>query len=151
MGLAVIIQSRLANGDDFGMPRQLAQPWTRILRRFQDMIRMPSDRRIHIGKLFRDLNGAPTPGQIRADGDYFCNPVFLGAPDNIRQIRLKIGKPEVRVSIVKNRHETTTKAESRKQKAEMEAQKRFDEDSQLRPNQFAGRWNFSHEYGFCFE
>ena len=115
----VVIQARFANGDDFGMLRQFAQRRADILRGFQNMVWMNADGRIDIGEFLRNLNGEPAGGQISADGDYFGDPIVMRAPDDLREVRLEIGKPEVRVSVVKNRH---AKSKSRKRKAEMEGQ-----------------------------
>ena len=76
----MIIQTRLADGHDLGMPRQRAQSRPHIGRRVQHVRRMPADGGIDMGIFLGDLNCARAAFQVGADGDDFGDALRPRAP-----------------------------------------------------------------------
>ncbi len=104
-GQMVVIQADFTDRDNFGVPGKLTQGRAQVGRRFHRLGRMPADGDEDIRELFSKAHGAFTAAQARADGNYFGDAGGLRAGDDLRQILFVIGKIEVRVGVVKRRHE----------------------------------------------
>ena len=67
----VIVQTRFADGDDFGMSGKFAQGRSQIVRRFFRFGRMPANGGINAWKFFGKPDGAFAAVKARADGNDF--------------------------------------------------------------------------------
>ena len=86
------------------MTRQRAQRRPHVLHRLRRMARMPADRSVHTGKPLGQLHRLHAALEIRADGNDSHNARRLGALDHLGQVLGEVGKIQVSVSVVKNRH-----------------------------------------------
>ena len=112
----MIVQAGFANRHHLGMPRQFAQLGPHIGRRFAGVTGMPAHRREHAGKLFAQLQRSFAARQIGADGDDLRNPRRVCALDNLGQIRSEVWKIQMRVGVVKNRHDGKLRGKLNRQK-----------------------------------
>ena len=101
----MIIQTRFADGDDFGMPGKFAQGGADIFRRSQRFGGMPADNGIDTRKFFSKVDGAFTTGETGPDGNDFCDASGLRARNNFRQIRRVVGIIQMRVRVEEEGHD----------------------------------------------
>src|ERR1039458_8851339 len=108
-GQAVVIQSRLTEGDTLGVPRQFMQSGPQVLRRFGGVGGMPPHRGEDIGEFLRQLDGAHAAGEVRADADDFGDARRLGSGDHLRQLLGKLWISEMGVGVIEHRHNSAAR------------------------------------------
>ena len=102
-GQPVVIQTRLADGDDLGMLRQFAQRGAEIFGSLDRIGGMPANDGPHTRPAFSNLNRPATAVQVNPHRDEPRHPRRLRAGDNSLKVTSELGIIQVRMSVVEGR------------------------------------------------
>jgi hypothetical protein len=101
---AVIIQTDLADGDDFGMLAHFVQGGTEVGWRFHGVGRMPADGGVNDREFLGEADGPFAAVEAGADGNHFADAGGLGAGDDFGEIARVIGIIQMGVGVVEDGH-----------------------------------------------